>query len=374
MEQQANPRNHVFLFSIPAIEITATTFATDNITTIEKTRSWMLYNDALMITRLSEDEKPLASLPFYIKLIIVAVMTISLLIGSFFKCITYSYVFRENKQNHGWMHRPINVLTVTSSIIHHITYIWMWIWYVVGMMLGETSVSHAVGPYVCQINQLIGAFGLGYLTIGSLGIALYRVLYIRHEVLVKYVIGEKLLLFIILFLSLTLCGVLVFVDTLETNRHRFYMNSCQGISETHAQILIDYEISRGYPLLNTTHLQTIAIFIVLTMQCIELGIYVWFFHHRYTNDNGNIRKILTEDVIRARNIKNVGTFLGQFYGFLIECAFLMSILIILNFAGELTNNPQAVAFTAKITDFGLLSSVEVLSSPALRRYLKSKFK
>ena len=372
MEEQENPGNHVFLFPIPAHGVTSTKSATDNITLIEKTKPWLLYNDALFITRLSEDEIPLVGLQFYIKLIIIVMLTISLIIGSFFKCITYSYVVLANKQNRGWMHRPINVLIVTSSIIHHITHIWMWIWYVVEMM-SESSVSDAVGPYMCQVIQVIGLYGLGYLTVGSLGIAIYRVLYIRHEDVVKYVIGEKLLLFIILFLSLTVCGVLVFVYNLETNSHRFGLNMCRGISGTHAQVLIDYEISRGHHLLDTTYLQTIVVSIILAMQCTELSMYVWFFHHRYTNDNGSIKKVLTEDVIRARNIKNVGTFLGQFYGFVMEYAFAISVLIILYFAGEQKNNVKAVANIAKFIDFGLLSAVEVLSSPALRQYLKSKF-
>ena len=358
---------------IPVHGITSIISATYNITTTEKTKSWLSYSDALMITSISEDTIPLVSLQFYIKLIIVVIMTISLLIGSFFKCITYIYVFRANKQNRGWMHRPINVLIVTSTIIHHITSIWMGICIVVEMMT-ETSSSNAIGPYMCQVNQLIGLYGICYLTVGSLGIAVYRVLYIRHENVVKYVIGEKLLLFIILFLSLTVCWVLVTVYSLETNSHRIYLNMCRGISGTHAQVLIDYEVSRGYQILDTKYLQTIVLSIILTMQCTELAIYVWFFHHRYTNDNGSIKKVLTEDVIRARNIKNVGTFLGQFYGFVFEYAYILSFLFILYFAGEQKNNFKAVSNIAKIINFGLLSAVEVLSSPVLRGYLKSKFK
>ena len=262
---------------------------------------------------------------------------------------------------------------IHKLLIHHITNIWMCIWIVVEMMT-ETSASDAIGPYICQVNQLIGLYGIFYLTVGSLGISVYRAFYIKHENVVKYVIGEKLLLFIILFLSLTVCGVLVTVYSLEINSHRFYLNMCRGISGTHAQVLIDYEVSRRYQLLETEYLQTIVVSILLTMQCTELGIYVWFFHHRYTNDNGSIKKVLTEDVIRARNIKNVGTFLGQFYGFVFEYAYIISFLFILYFAGEQKNNFKAVLIIAKIINFGLLSAVDVLSSPVLRGYLKSKFK
>ena len=271
------------------------------------------------------------------------------------------------------MHRPINVLTITSSIIHHASHIWIWIWLTVEM-LGEKPISDVIGLHQCHINQVFGLYGIAYVSVGSLGTSLYRVLYIRNDNLVKYVIGEKLLLFLILSLSLTVCGVLVYLYNMETNNHRFYMNMCMGISETHAQILIEYGLSLGHPLQVTSYWQRIVLSILLAMQCVEFSIYVWFFLHRYTHDNGNIKKILTEDVIRSRNIKNVGTFLGQFYGFVIENTFLISILIIHYFAGEQKNNYKAFVSVTKFVDFGLLSAVEVFSSPALRTYLKSKIK
>ena len=331
------------------------------------------YIDQLIINTLSNDGIPLASLAFDIKIIIIAILTVSLLSGSFFKCIMYLYVFASNKQNHGWMHRPINVLTVTSAIIHHFTHFWMWIWYIVEMM-DDTPVSESVGSFQCTINQWVGLFGLGYLTVGSLGLAVYRVLYIKHEEWVKYVIGEKTLLLTVLTISFTLCGILVFLYDLETNSHRFGRNMCHGISGTHAQILIDYELSHGQGLLTTTYIQKTVVSIALGMQCTELAIYIWFFRLRYKNDNGNIKKVLTEDVIRARNMKNVGTFLGQAYAFLTEYVFALTTLIVIFIAGDQTNYLKAISNIAKFVDFGLVSAVEVFTSPALRGYLKYLFK
>ena len=147
-----------------------------------------------------------------------------------------------------------------------------------------------------------------------------------------------------------------------------------GISGTHAQTLIEYGLSRGHQINATAYWQTTVGSILIAMQCAEFSIYVWVFHHRYTHDNGNIKKILTEDVIRARNIKNVGTFLGQFYGFVMEEAYLVSVLIIGYFAGDQKNTFKAFANILNFVNFGLLSAVEVFSSPALRTYLKSKIK
>ena len=366
-------KNRAFHFSIQTPDITSIKRQAENITNIYRTKSGWIYDDVLIANSTSQDEVPLVSLPFYVKLIIIAVLTTCLLIGSFFKCIMYCYISKANKQNHGWMHRPINVLTVTSSVVHHATYISGWIWYTVEL-LGETSVADVIGLQQCDINQVVGLFGIAYLSVGSLRISVYRVLYIRHDDWVKYVVGEKLLLFLVLSLSLTVSGILAYVYNMETSNHRYFMNMCRGISSTHAQILIEYELSRGYPLRVTSYLQTIAVSILLAIRCAEFSIYVWFFHHRYTNDNGNIKKVLTHDVIRARNIKNVVTFLGQFYGFVIENTFLISILIIHYFAGEQKNNYKAFVSVTKFVDFGLLSAVEVFSSPALRTYLKSKIK
>ena len=330
----------------------------------------LMHAEELSVNNVANDGVPLVSLALDIKILIIVVLTLSLLTGSFFKCVMYGYVFISNKQNRGWMHRPINVLTITSAIIHHFTHLWLWIWYLVEM-LDDTPVSQSVGSFQCQLNQWIGLFGLGYQTVGSLGIAIYRLFYLKHEEWVKYVIGEKILLVVVLASSLMLCGLLVFLYDIETNSHRFGRNMCHGISGTQAQIMIDYEISRGKMLITTTYIQKAVVSIILGMQSIEFTIYIWFCRLRYKNDNGNIKKVLTEDVIRARNMKNIGTFLGQAYAFLTEYAFVLSVLIIIFIAGDQTNDLKAITNIAKFVDFGLLSAVEVFASPILRGYLMS---
>jgi hypothetical protein len=218
--------------------------------------------------------------------------------------------------------------------------------------------------------DVIGVYGIIYLSVGSLGIAIYRVLYIKLEYWVKYVVGESLLLGMIWIMSITSCGVLVFLFTFETTSHRTQMNMCTGLSITDTQIFIDYDLSRGEEMLTTTTLQRSVTTTCILMQTIEFTIYIWFFSHRYRNDNGNIKKLLTQDVIHERNIKNVSTFLGQFYAFIMEYAFLTSLLLFMYFADEYTTQIKALMVMIKIMDFGLLSAVEVLSSPGLRSFMR----
>ena len=157
---------------------------------------------------------------------------------------------------------------------------------------------------------------------------------------------------------------------LERSALRVHMNMCTGTSVTESQILIEYDVSRGMEMMATTFFQSTVGGILIIMQTGEFVIYLWFFRHRYMNDNGNIRKVLTQDVIRQRNIKNVSTFLGQFYSFLVEYAFVFAILILKYFTHEQNELLRATTVLVKIMDFGILSAVEVLSSPSLRSFMK----
>ena len=316
-------------------------------------------------------ENQLEDQPFYIKLSLTTAIWISLFVGSFFKCVMYLYVFVANKQNGGWMHRPINVLTASSSIIHHVTHIWIVTWYtIINLDIFGIPVANAIGDHWCQIIQTVCLYGMCWLNVGSLGIAIYRILYLKFEQFVKYIIGEKLLLLIVWSLSVSFCGIIVILYDLESGSHRVAMNMCRGISVSYSQILIEYKLSRGEHLNITSYLQKTAVGIVMMFQTVEFTIYIWFFYIRYKNANGCMKTVLTEDVIRARNNKNVSNFLGQFYGFLTEYVFLIVILGIICFADAQSSNFKRYAIIAKFMDFGILSAVEVFASPALRSFMK----
>ena len=83
------------------------------------------HKDVLIVKHWMKEEDSLINLPFEYQVGLATIMLISLLVGSYFKGIMYAYVFSTNKENRGWMHRPINVLTISSSIIQHVTHIWI---------------------------------------------------------------------------------------------------------------------------------------------------------------------------------------------------------------------------------------------------------
>ena len=96
--------------------------------------------NCIEVLEVSKDEAPLKSVSFEVKLLISLAMMTSLTIGSYFKSIMYRYVSTTNKNNRGWMQRPINVLIITSAVIHHSTHLLQGLWYIV-FFLTETPLK-----------------------------------------------------------------------------------------------------------------------------------------------------------------------------------------------------------------------------------------
>ena len=165
--------------------------------TTDQTVTW---NHFLTVQDITNDKAPLINLPSHIKVAFAVIMTVSILIGSFFKCIVYVYVSTTNKK------RPINTLIIASAIIHHTTHLVSGTWYIL-VLLMDIPLGDFFGKESCHVMMSIAVYGLIYLSVGSLGISVYRLLYIKQELFVKYIIGENVLLFLVLSFSLVLTGV-----------------------------------------------------------------------------------------------------------------------------------------------------------------------
>ena len=165
-------------------------------------------------------------------------------------------------------------------------------------------------------------------------------------------------------------GLATFAFMIEESSHRSGVNMCTGLSPKQTQILIDYNESRGMEMLTTTIYQTTPAVICLALQIIECAIYIWFFCYRYRIDNGNIAKFLDQKQVTERNAKNVTTFLGQMYVFLVECAFMAGLIVFTHLPSELIYNVRAITTFTRFISFGVLSAVEVFTSPELRKSMK----
>ena len=171
--------------------------------------------------------------------ILVGGLAISLLLGSYFKCVYYRGMFKEK-----FFDRPINILLLLGAVIHHSTHLFAGINLIVTISF-DVSLGETMGIMYCQLELWIGTFGLAYLSIGSLGIALYRVLYLKYDHWTKYVVGEKLLLGIIVIGGLMITACLATLFMIETSSKRVIINGCIGQSQLAQSIHIEVKKRQG---------------------------------------------------------------------------------------------------------------------------------
>ena len=196
-------------------------------------------DSAINMANMIMDKPAIKSFSAVVSCILVGGLIISLLSGSYFKSILYRGFFRGK-----FLDRPINVLLLCSAVIHHSTHLCATISLIV--MIGfDTSLGETFGPAYCFYEYIVGAFGLGYLSVGSFGIALYRILFIKCNYWVKYRVGKGLLLGIILVMSLALTTLLVTLSLIESSSKRAVVNGCLGHSELAHSIIIEYRNSQG---------------------------------------------------------------------------------------------------------------------------------
>ena len=101
---------------------------------------------------------------------------------------------------------------------------------------------------------------------------------------------------------------------------------------------------------------------------IELICYLIFFGHLYYHNEGLLsRKVLTMDQVRKRRRKNAITFLGQFYGFIVECLLYFGMMYTLKEGSQVIYRLGLVL--CFWIEFGIVSIVEVLTSKFLGAHL-----
>ena len=261
---------------------------------------------------------------------------------------------------------PINILILVLALIQHVNIVNQ-IFNRTLIMATGTSLEY-FGTWYCLPVKLVFEFDLCYNCVGSLGIAIFRILYIKHDHWVKETIGENTLLRIILFggvMLTSLCMFAVHVNDYE----QLFNEKCMLVHNRQVlDMLDDYEQSRGNTSIYPPWLyprQIVTVFMLLTTIA-EITIYVIFFHHMYKHDNSkSLRDLMDPAVTKARNRTNAISFFGQFCSFALE--FVFGILVIIATSiGTRENGIWIVVMTLKTSGFMFMSIVEVVTSRSLR--------
>ena len=305
------------------------------------------------------------SLPLVLQWIVCGFGWLIVVVFTYFRSIVYKYFLIQYKAK---QLTSVNVLTLVLCLFQHVFLITFQTYETLIVAFG-ISFQDIIGSTVaCIPLRLIFLFEQLYSVIGSLGIAIYRILLIKHDNFVKYTVGQKGLTIIVLFcgLSLTvlvslLIGILQLVDPLRPK--------CMLVPKFNIlQILDDYSQSVGnLPISSLMMILRVSLkFVMLFFTFTELGIYVSIFYFIYKHNNSqNLRRILDPQSIKARNKKNAVTFFAQFCSFVAELLFTIAGIIALRF-GKSDNLVYYVVTILKKICMCSMAVIEVVTSSTLR--------
>ena len=290
---------------------------------------------------------------------------LAMVIGTYFKSILYTCIFESSR-------KPINILILTYSIICHGAQILGSLNYLLSIIYDDT-IGTIVGRWYCGFWYRLLSFEICYMAAGNLGMALYRVLYIKHDQWVRYFVGEKLLLYIILVGGLAVTALMVTVQFNFEHRLKVVTDLCRAPSAIELRILTEYRISRGIEFATTSPFKFAIITMVLSMTIAQILCYVAIASYIYNHDNSaTTRRILSAGVIRERNRTNAITLFGQLCTFLLQMVMYGIIFVI---KASTNWRPQIVAaiIPIKIGFFAIISLVEIITSPSLKKRLPSLY-
>ena len=328
--------------------------------------------ESLHLIELHLDKDAFQNLTFTTKAVVTSGLSVSLLVGSYFKSALYSYMYDRRKT---LSERPIDILLLVQAIVQHLLSILMILTYGIGLSLGITFSNQLGDDVWCNIPWYGGSYGLAYRIVGGFVIACFRLLLIHDSDLVKVKIGINRCLCLMLITSITVPAILVQGFALgngPASRRQAMWNQCIGKSEEFRNILHEYSVLQGTTTIETENIPKIVLMILILCVMAEFTCYLAFSCHLYCHDRHMLkRKILKEDVIRRRNQKNAITFLGQFWSFTAE--FVVLTLSIISMAKQSNIIYRVFAIILFWVEFGLISVVEVVTSNSLINYLPHKF-
>ena len=297
---------------------------------------------------------------------VVAISWLIFFIGSYFRLILYKYLYEKRKKNDLTV---IDKLTFALTIFQQLDNMVSSLATSLLVYNGDSLMHVYGGTLFCYFQKRLFAWSLYYSVIGSLGVSVYRILLIKKNLWVKNVIGEKVIFRTIMYGGILLSLIFV-VNLTSTDYQKLQDDTCMLVKKQLIfEILDEYEQSQGKasPLAYWVVSRRISGAIMVTMIISELIIYVMFFHHMYTHDNStNLRRVLEPRIIKERNKRNAITFFGQFCSFAFE---LMTMLLFI--LGSTLENKDNIIHDIGIgmwrTSFAVMSLVEVLTSPVLRK-------
>ena len=283
----------------------------------------------------------------------------------------YQYMFEQYKEKE---FTPVSKLSLVVALVQHLQQLVLSITITL-MVLHDDYLDHPSGGWwYCYFIINLNLFAISYSCFGNLGVAIYRILLIKHSNWLKCVVGERFMLSIILFSGIILS--ILNIMLLKTNDFTTLRQDTCMIFHNHMPIfklLDEYEQSLGNSSPLLYHMKvvlTCGVSLILGT-ILEIMIYVIYFYHVYKHDNNyNLRRLLEPGAIRYRNRTNATSFFAQFCSFAFELTVLLLLLFSLKF-GTRDNVVHTMFILFWRLQFSAMAMIEVLLSKKLRKRIFS---
>ena len=321
--------------------------------------------DILTIEESSQELDAMSSMNGFGSTIVVSSLLASVSVGTYYKYPIYRYMYDQSDE---LTNKPVDLLILFQAIIEHIACIVMVTFFSVGLMFDITFATD-FGEMWCFLPWYAGSFGVAYRTIGSLGIAILRLIHIKRAGQSNTVPGYvKWIVLVACILVTILVSIGYGLGNGPASRKQVIWNFCTGSSEALRTTVFEYSMARGLVNGESDLISSLSLSIPAFGVLAEFGCYLLFFYHLYSHDEGMVaRKILPAVEVRKRHRKNAITFLGQFYCFLVELAITIAFFYTMQEQTKVGN--RACLLVGLWVEFGILSVIEVMTSNTLKRYL-----
>ena len=188
-----------------------------------------------------EDLADIKSLSEIVRNILLAISICSFVVGTYFKCIFYLHIYRHrHDEGNKFKERPINVMILCGALVHHATHFFIFVNFICRLSL-DVCLGDYMGNVYCYIVLFVGVFGTCYLIVGSMCIAILRVIYIKRGTWILYGGNKKLIAYIIFLGGLLVSITLTILFIIERSSKRVLINSCMGYSTRLRDIIYQYE-------------------------------------------------------------------------------------------------------------------------------------
>jgi hypothetical protein len=181
------------------------------------------------------------SLPYTAQKLSCVALLISLLVGTYFKLILYRYFWRcRGDKSKNFKNRPINSMILVGAIIHHLTHLYMGINYCLALGF-DVHLGVYMGEFYCNLTLFVGVFGMAYLITGSMVMAIFRVLYMKHGTWLRAHTDNGVIASLALAGGILLSLVLSILFIIERSSKRVTYNTCMGYSTDQMDIMYQYQ-------------------------------------------------------------------------------------------------------------------------------------